>query len=68
MSLGVERLAPPDRGIRYFVAQQNGWSWASFWMGIGTLVMVMLGTLVVLTAHGWTQFCPEGAKATECSP
>ncbi|MBU1494782.1 MAG: amino acid ABC transporter permease [Actinobacteria bacterium] len=68
MSLGVERLTPPDRGIRYFMAQQNGWSWASFWMGIGTLVMVMLGTLVVLTAHGWTQFCPEGAKATECSP
>ena len=50
------------------MANQNGWSWASLWMGIGTLVMILLGTIIVLTAHGWTQMCWEGAKATECSP
>jgi len=68
MSLDVEHRAPPDRGIRYFVAQQNAWSWAALWMGISTLVLMLLGTIAVLTAHGWTGFCPEGAKATECSP
>ena len=52
MSLDVEHRAPPDRGIRYFMAQQNTWSWAALWMGIGTLVLMILGTIAVLSAHG----------------
>jgi len=68
MSLDVDHRPPPDRGIRYFMANQNGWSWTSLWLGIGTLVLIMAGTIIVLTAHGWTQMCPEGVKATVCSP
>lgn len=68
MSLGTERIAPPDRGIRYFMANQNAWSWATLWLGIGTLLLVFLGTGAVLNAHGWTQTCPEGAKSTVCDP
>ena len=68
MNLDVQHRAPPNRGFRYFIASQNGWSWASLWAGIGSLALIMLGTIVVLTSHGWTNWCPEGAKATECSP
>jgi polar amino acid transport system permease protein len=66
MSLDVEHRAPPDRGFRYFMANQNALSWASLWLGIGTLTLIFIGTLVVLNAHGWTQACPEGVPATVC--
>ena len=66
MSLGAEHLAPPDRGIRYFMANQNAWSWASLWLGIGTLTLIVIGSFAVLNSHGWTRVCPEDAKATVC--
>ncbi|MCB2224722.1 MAG: amino acid ABC transporter permease [Actinobacteria bacterium] len=66
MTLEVDHRAPPDRGIRYFMANQNALSWASLWLGIGTLVLVFAGTFAVITAHGWTQACPEGVSATVC--
>jgi len=66
MSLGAEQLAPPDRGIRYFMANQNAWSWASLWLGIGTLTLIVIGSFAVLNSHGWTRVCPEDAKATVC--
>jgi len=68
MSLDIQHRAPPNRGLRYFIASQSGWSWASLWAGIGSLALILLGIVVVLTSHGWTNWCPEGAKGTECSP
>ena len=68
MAAVVEARTPPGRGLRYFAANQTPWSWTALGLGIGTLVLIMLGTGLVLNAFGWTQVCPEGASAAECSP
>ena len=60
MALAVEQRTPPDRGLRYFIANQNHWSWLALGLGIATLLMMLLGPLLVLNSHGWTQECPEG--------
>jgi polar amino acid transport system permease protein len=60
--------SPPDRGIRYFAAQQNRWSWAILGVGILSLLLLFGGTILVLNAHGWTQQCAEGVERTVCSP
>jgi len=64
----VEERTPPDRGMRYFFAHQNRWSWTTLVLGIVTLLMIFVGTIAVLDAFGWTQLCPEGATASECTP
>ena len=63
----VERK-PPDRGIRYFIRHQTSWSRVVLAAGIATLVFYLLGSILVLDAHGWTQTCPEGATRVECAP
>jgi polar amino acid transport system permease protein len=59
---------PPDRGMRYFMAHQNSWSWAALILGIGTVLAIVGGTIGVLDSHGWTQQCPEGVSRVVCSP
>jgi His/Glu/Gln/Arg/opine family amino acid ABC transporter permease subunit len=68
MALAVEQRTPPDRGLRYFIANQNHWSWLALGLGIATLLMMLLGPLLVLNSHGWTQECPEGVSVVDCSP
>jgi polar amino acid transport system permease protein len=60
--------SPPDRGIRYFAAQQNGWSWTILGVGILSMALLFGGTILVLNAHGWTQACAEGVDQSVCSP
>lgn len=59
--------APPDRGFRYFAAQQTNWSRLTLGVGILAVLVLIIGAGAILTAHGWTQECPEGAEASECS-
>lgn len=61
-------LAPPDRGLRYFAAQQTGWSWAALIVGALSLLLPIVATIAILTAHGWSQECPPGVDRTVCSP
>ena len=56
------------RAARYFIAQQNPWSRAVLVAGTAIIVAFMIGLLWVVSAHGWTQDCPEGATAAECAP
>jgi len=63
----VEERRPPDRGVRYFIRNQNAWSWAALGLGIVTLATMIVGTILVLDAFGWTQFCPEQATASDCT-
>lgn len=60
--------APPDRGIRYFARQQTPWSWLALGVGIIALLVLIIGAGAILTAHGWTQVCPEGVDRLICSP
>lgn len=60
--------APPDRGFRWFLANQTPWSRTVIGGGIAVLAFNIIGTIAVLTAHGWTQVCPEGVTRIECSP
>ena len=60
--------APPDRGMRYFAAQQTTWSWLALGVGVLALLALFIGTGAILTAHGWTQECPEGVEAAVCTP
>ena len=62
-----EKAAPPDRGIRYLMANQTPQSWLTLGLGIATLLMVTLGTILVLNHFGWTQVCPEGVSQQVCS-
>ncbi len=64
----AEALAPPDRGIRYFLRNQTPWSSSVLIAGISTLVFYVVGTIAVLTAFGWSTVCPEGASRLDCSP
>ena len=68
MATIVDEATPPDRGPRYFIAQQNPWSRAVLVAGTAIIVAFMVGSLWVVSAHGWTQDCPEGATAAECAP
>ncbi len=68
MTTTATALAPPDRGIRHFAAQQTPWSWTALAVGIVALLLPFVGTAIILTAHGWTQDCPEGVDRIICSP
>jgi polar amino acid transport system permease protein len=59
--------APPDRGIRYFAAQQTPWSRVTLGVGILALLVLVIGTGAILSAHGWTQECPEETTAEQCT-
>jgi len=60
--------APPERGIRYFVAQQTTWSWVTLGVGILALLTLFAGVIGILNAYGWTQVCPEDAPQGTCAP
>ena len=64
----TERVTPPDRGWRWFLSNQTPWSATVLGAGIVTLAFHIVGVLAVLTAHGWTQTCPEGVTRNECAP
>lgn len=68
MATAVDQITPPDRGVRYFIANQNRTSWAALGLGAATLLLSLLGPFLVLNSHGWTQECPEGVSVVECSP
>ena len=67
VALTADAMAPPDRGMRYFVRNQTRWSVAV--LGAGSLLMLFLiaGSLLVITTHGWTQVCPPDVTRLECS-
>jgi polar amino acid transport system permease protein len=64
----IQALAPPDRGIRYYLRMQNPWSAGVLAWGIATLSTLFIGSVTVLTSYGWTRMCPPGATRIECSP
>lgn len=64
----TEPMAPPDRGVRYFIKNQNRWSGAMLAAGIAAMAFLLVGTLAVLTSHGWTQECPPDTTRLECAP
>lgn len=68
MTTTATPLAPPERGIKHFAAQQTAWSWTALAIGILALLIPVLGTIVILTGYGWTQDCPPDADRTVCSP
>ncbi|WKZ81739.1 MAG: amino acid ABC transporter permease [Acidimicrobiia bacterium] len=68
MAATVERLAPPDRGWRYHLRHQTPWSRLVLAASIAVLAFFLIGSIAVLTAHGWTQTCPPDATRLECSP
>jgi His/Glu/Gln/Arg/opine family amino acid ABC transporter permease subunit len=59
---------PPDRGWRYKLRNQTPMSRTVLASGILVLVFLIVGSIAVLTAFGWTQVCPEGVTRLECSP
>lgn len=60
--------APPDRGFRYFAAQQTPWSWITLGVGILALLALFVGIGAILSTYGWTQECPEDVSRLVCSP
>ena len=45
---------PPERGFRYHASEQNALSIAALACGAGSLVLLVAGTVAVLTSYGWT--------------
>jgi His/Glu/Gln/Arg/opine family amino acid ABC transporter permease subunit len=68
VALIADAMAPPDRGLRYFLRNQTRWSAAVLLAGSSVLLFVIAGSLAVLTAHGWTQVCPPDVTRLVCSP
>jgi His/Glu/Gln/Arg/opine family amino acid ABC transporter permease subunit len=59
---------PPQRGWRYQLRHQTRWSRFHLAAGIAVNLFFFIGTVAVLTAHGWSRVCPEDATRIECSP
>jgi His/Glu/Gln/Arg/opine family amino acid ABC transporter permease subunit len=68
VALTADAMAPPDRGLRYFLRKQTRWSATVLVAGTLLLFFVIAGSLAVLTAHGWTQECPPDVTRLVCSP
>jgi polar amino acid transport system permease protein len=64
----TDTLAPPDRGLRYYMRNQTRWSATILVVGAATLLLLFVGSIIVLSAHGWTRACPPGTTRFECSP
>lgn len=60
--------APPDRGWRYHLRHQTRWSMGVLLASLGANLFFFIGSIAVLTAHGWSRVCPEGATRLECAP
>lgn len=56
----------PERGVRHFVSEQSPFSAAVALMGAASLVVLVAGTIGVLSAHGWTpsERLAEGLAST----
>jgi polar amino acid transport system permease protein len=67
-AIATEQATPPDRGLRWFIANQTTWSGTMLGTGIALLAFFFIGSIAVLTHYGWTQTCPEGVSRLECSP
>ena len=63
-----DMVAPPDRGVRYFLRGQTRWSAAVLGAGAAVILYFFVGVVAVLDSHGWTRICPEGTTRLECSP
>ncbi|MEX2419596.1 MAG: amino acid ABC transporter permease [Acidimicrobiia bacterium] len=68
VALTADAMAPPDRGLRYYLRNQTRWSAAVLLAGSAALLFVIAGSLAVLTAHGWTRVCPPDVTRLVCSP
>ncbi len=68
VATATETTSPPDRGIRWFLANQTTWSRAVLGSGVAVLTFYIVGAISVLTSHGWSGLCPEGVTRLECSP
>ena len=53
MTTTATPLAPPERGIKHFAAQQTPWSWTALAIGILALLLPVLGPIVILAGYGW---------------
>ncbi|MFQ5948761.1 MAG: amino acid ABC transporter permease [Acidimicrobiia bacterium] len=51
--IGQERQRP-DRGVRYFIAQQTRLSTSVLLVGASALALLIFGTIAILTAYDWT--------------
>jgi His/Glu/Gln/Arg/opine family amino acid ABC transporter permease subunit len=60
-------VAPPDRGWRYHLRHQTPWSRAVLGAGLLVNLVFSIGLISVLSAHGWSTVCPEGATRLECA-
>jgi His/Glu/Gln/Arg/opine family amino acid ABC transporter permease subunit len=49
----VEERERPERGLRHFLAEQTPVSAATGIVGAASLGLLLLGTFVLVTAHGW---------------
>lgn len=49
----VDERRPPERGLRHFLGEQTALSRLIALAGAAGLVVLALGTLVVISAHGW---------------
>jgi polar amino acid transport system permease protein len=63
-----QALAPPDRGFRWFLSNQNRWSASVLIAGILSVALLFVGTIVVISSYGWTRECPPDVTRAECSP
>lgn len=68
VALTADAMAPPDRGLRYFLKNQTRWSATVLMSGSALLFFVIAGSLAVLTSYGWTQECPPDVTRLVCSP
>lgn len=59
---------PPQRGWRFHLRHQTGWSRFHMIASLAANLWFFIGVIAVLTAFGWSRVCPEGATRIECSP
>ncbi len=59
---------PPERGWRYHLRHQTGWSRGHLLASVLVNLFFFLGVIVVLSSYGWSRVCPPGATRIECSP
>ena len=59
---------PPERGWRYHLRHQTGWSRSHLAASVAVNLFFFIGTIAVLTSYGWSRVCPEDATRIECSP
>jgi len=64
----IAPVRPPQRGWRYHLRHQTGWSRLHMVAALAVNLFFFIGTIAVLTSFGWSRVCPEDATRLECSP